>query len=229
MSISMPPILPAIRWWCCSAIVISTPRRCSPSSGISWQPMHDLSLDLAAFRNRYTGWPPWSSARPSSMRHGQIIYPLFNENLTTADSTGLEGLALYSPLAWWRLSVNYSYIDMSWPLWVRTSTATGSSRARRPAIRSACSRTSICRMACSCVRDCAWSRRSSACPRSSTAPATPDIRSFDLNAIWHATAPAHACPSMGADLLHASHVEFGDAAERSAIRRSVYGRVTWQL
>ena len=56
----------------------------------------------------------------------------------------------------------------------------------------------------------------------------PGYQELDLNATWHATRQLTLSLD-GRSLLHASHVEFGDAAERSAIRRSVYGRVTWQL
>ena len=52
------------------------------------------------------------------------------------------------------------------------------------------------------------------------------IEELDLNAIWQAT-PRLTVSLEGRSLLHSSHVEFGGPQERSAIERSVFGRLTW--
>jgi len=197
-------------------------------AGYRWQPMHDLSLDLAAFRNRYTGLASLELGTPFLDAAGQIIYPLFNENLIDGHSTGLEGLALYSPLAWWRLSVNYSYIDMK-------LTALGQDLNRNRFVEGSTPRNQVGVQSDfdlpHGVQLHAGLRVVSAIvslPEIVDGTGDPGYQELDLNAIWHATRQLTLSLD-GRSLLHASHVEFGDAAERSAIRRSVYGRVTWQL
>jgi iron complex outermembrane recepter protein len=197
-------------------------------AGYRWQPMHDLSLDLAAFRNRYTGLASLELGTPFLDAAGQIIYPLFNENLIDGHSTGLEGLALYSPLAWWRLSVNYSYIDMK-------LAALGQDLNRNRFVEGSTPRNQVGVQSDfdlpHGVQLHAGLRVVSAIvslPEIVDGTGDPGYQELDLNAIWHATRQLTLSLD-GRSLLHASHVEFGDAAERSAIRRSVYGRVTWQL
>jgi hypothetical protein len=56
----------------------------------------------------------------------------------------------------------------------------------------------------------------------------PGYQELDLNAIWRAT--GHLTVSLeGESLLHSSHVEIGGPQERSAIERSVFGRLTWDF
>ena len=198
-------------------------------AGYRWQPLHDLSLDLAAFRNRYTGLASLELGTPFlDAATGQVIYPLLNENLIDGHSTGLEGLVLYSPVAWWRVSVNYSYIDIK-------LTALGHDYNRNRFVAGSTPRNQVGVQSDfdlpHGVQLHAGLRVLSAIdslPDIVDGTGDPGYQELDVNAIWHAT--SHLTLSLdGRSLLHASHVEFGDAAERSAIRRSVYGRVTWQL
>jgi iron complex outermembrane receptor protein len=197
--------------------------------GYRWQPVRDLSLDLAAFRNRYTGLASLELGTPFlDPATGQAIYPLLNENLIDGHSTGIEGLALYSPVAWWRLSVNYSYIEMK-------LTALGQDYNRDRFVEGSTPRNQVGVQSDfdlpHGVQLHAGLRVLSAIeslPEIIDGTGDPGYQELDLNANWHAT--AHLTLSLeGRSLLHASHIEFGDAEERSAIRRSVYGRVTWQL
>ena len=196
--------------------------------GYRWRPLRDLSLDLAAFRNRYTGLASLELGTPFLDPAGQTIYPLLNENLIDGHSTGFEGVALYSPVAWWRLSLNYSYIEMKLsPLgadYNRGRFLAGSTPRNQFGMQSDFELPHG-------VQLHAGLRVLSAVvsmPEVVNGTGDPGYQELDLNAIWHAT--PHVTLSIdGRSLLHASHVEFGDAEERSAIRRSVYGRVAWQL
>jgi iron complex outermembrane recepter protein len=195
--------------------------------GYRWRPLPDLSLDLAAFRNRYTGLASLEFGTPFlDAATGQTIVPLGDENLVDGHSTGLEGLALYSPVDWWRLTVDYSYIDMRLsPLGAdlnRERFFAGSTPRNQVGVQSYLDLPHNVELygglrVLSAVRTL---------PEIVNGTGDPGYQELDINAIWRAT--AHLTLSLrGRSLLHASHVEFGGPDERSAIRRSVFGRLTW--
>jgi iron complex outermembrane recepter protein len=197
--------------------------------GYRWQPRPDLSLDLAAFRNRYTGLASLELGTPFlDAATGQTIYPLLTENLIDGHATGLEGLALYSPVAWWRLSVDYSYIQMSLtPLGEdlnRNHFYEGSTPRNQVGVQS---RFELPHN----VELYGGLRVVSAVemlPEIVNGTGDPGYQELDLNAIWRVT-PHLTLSLEGQSLLHSSHIEFGAPDERSAIERSVFGRVTWHL
>jgi iron complex outermembrane recepter protein len=197
--------------------------------GYRWQPLTNLSLDLAAFRNRYTGLASLELGSPFlDAATGQTIYPLLNENLIDGHSTGLEALAMYSPFGWWRLSLNYSYSEMR-------LTALGQDLNRNRFYAGSTPRNQVGVQSHfdlpHNVELYGGLRVLSAVetlPEVVNGTGDPGYEELDLNAIWHAT--AHLELSLeGRSLLHASHVEFGGPDERSAIDRSVFGRLTWEL
>ncbi|MHB8812930.1 MAG: TonB-dependent receptor plug domain-containing protein [Steroidobacteraceae bacterium] len=197
--------------------------------GYRWQPLTNLSLDLAAFRNRYTGLASLELGSPFlDAATGQTIYPLLNENLIDGHSTGLEALAMYSPFGWWRLSLNYSYSEMR-------LTALGQDLNRNRFYAGSTPRNQLGVQSHfdlpHNVELYGGLRVLSAVetlPEVVNGTGDPGYEELDLNAIWHAT--AHFELSLeGRSLLHASHVEFGGPDERSAIGRSVFGRMTWEL
>jgi len=197
--------------------------------GYRWRPLTDLSFDLSAFRNRYTGLESLELGSPFlDAATGQTIYPVFSENLIDGHATGLEGLALYSPVSWWRLSVNYSYIQMELtPLGQdlnRNHFYEGSTPRNQAGIQSYFDLPHN-------VEIYGGLRVLSAVemlPEIVNGTGDPGYQELDLNAIWRAT--SHLTLSLeGQSLLHGSHVEFGAPDERSAIRRSVFGRMTWHF
>jgi len=197
--------------------------------GYRWRPLSELSLDLAAFRNRYTGLASLQLGTPYlDGATGQTIYPLLTENLIDGHSTGLEGVALYSPVAWWRLSLNYTYMQMSLsPLGEdlnRNRFYAGSTPRNQAGLQSYFDLPHN-------VEIYGGLRVLSAIdtlPEIVNGTGDPGYQELDLNAIWRVT--SHFTLSLeGNSVLHASHVEFGDPAERSAIKRSVFGRLRWDL
>jgi iron complex outermembrane recepter protein len=197
--------------------------------GYRWQPLTDLSLDLAAFRNRYTGLASLELGTPfTDPTTGQIILPLLNENMIDGHSTGVEGLAMYSPMAWWRLTVNYSYIAMSLtPLGQdlnRNHFVAGATPRNQAGVQSYFDLPHDVELygglrILSAIRTL---------PEIVDGTGDPGYQELDLNAIWHAT-PQLTASLEGRSLLHSSHVEIGDPQERSAIERSVFGRLTWDF
>ncbi|MGH8318835.1 MAG: TonB-dependent receptor plug domain-containing protein [Steroidobacteraceae bacterium] len=197
--------------------------------GYRWRPLPNLSLDLASFRNRYTGLESLEPGTPFlDTVTGQTIIPILAENLIDGHSTGLEGLAQYSPVAWWRLSVNYSYMQMS-------LTPLGDDLNRNRFYAGATPRNQAGMQSYFYlphnVEVYGGLRVLSAIdtlPEIVNGTGDPGYQELDLNAIWRAS--RHLTLSLeGSGLLHASHVEFGAPYERSAIKRSVFGRLTWDI
>ena len=197
--------------------------------GYRWRPLSDLSLDLAAFHNRYTGLASLELGSPYlDAATGQTIYPLLTENLIDGHATGLEGLAQYSPVDWWRLSVNYSYMQMSLsPLGEdlnRNRFYAGSTPRNQVGLQSYFELPHN-------VELYGGLRVLSAIdtlPEIVNGTGDPGYQELDLNAIWRAS-PHLTLSLEGDSVLHSSHVEFGAPYERSAIKRSVFGRLTWNL
>jgi iron complex outermembrane recepter protein len=197
--------------------------------GYRWRPLSDLSLDLAAFHNRYTGLASLELGSPYlDAATGQTIYPLLTENLIDGHATGLEGLAQYSPVDWWRLSVNYSYMQMSLsPLGEdlnRNRFYAGSTPRNQAGLQSYFELPHN-------VELYGGLRVLSAIdtlPEIVNGAGDPGYQELDLNAIWRAS-PHLTLSLEGDSVLHSSHVEFGAPYERSAIKRSVFGRLTWNL
>ncbi len=197
--------------------------------GYRWRPLPDLSLDLATFRNRYTGLASLELGTPFiDAATGQIILPIINENLIDGHSTGFEGLVMYSPVSWWRLSVNYSYLAMK-------LTALGADLNRDRFYEGATPRNQAGVQSyfdlphgielygglriLSAIRTL---------PEIVNGTGDPGYQELDLNAIWRLT-PRLTLALEGQSLLHSSHVETGDPQERSAIERSVFGRLKWHF
>jgi iron complex outermembrane receptor protein len=197
--------------------------------GYRWRPLPGLSLDLATFRNRYTGLASLELGTPFlDTATGQTIVPIGDENLVDGHSTGLESLAQYSPVEWWRLTVDYSYIDMRLtPLAAdlnRERFYAGSTPRNQVGVQSYFDLPHGVELygglrVLSAIRTL---------PEIVNGTGDPGYQELDVNAIWRAT--RHLTVSVrGRSLLHASHVEFGGPGERSAIRRSVFGRLTWDF
>jgi len=197
--------------------------------GYRWRPLSDLSLDLAAFRNRYTGLASLELGTPfRDAATGQTIVPLLTENRIDGHSTGLEGLAICSPVAWWRLSIDYSYMQMSLSPrgadFNRGRFFAGSTPRNQLGMQSYFDLPRN-------VEVYGGLRVLSAVetmPEVVDGTGDPGYQELDLNAIWRAT-PHLTLSLEGQSLLHARHVEFGGPGERSAIERSVFGRLKWEL
>jgi iron complex outermembrane receptor protein len=197
--------------------------------GYRWQPLPDVSLDLAAFRNRYTGLASLELGTPFlDTATGQTIVPIVNENLIDGHATGLEGLAMYSPVGWWRLSLNYSYMEMRLG-------ALGEDLNRNRFFAGSTPRNQVgIQSYFDLPHDVAIYGGLRVLSAVETLPEVvngtgdPGYQELDLNVVWRAT-PHLTLSLRGRSLLHASHVEFGGPGERSAIDRSVFGRLRWDM
>jgi len=197
--------------------------------GYRWQLAPNVSFDLAAFHNRYHGLASLEFATPFvDPNTGQTILPIVNRNLTDGRADGFETLVTYSPLSSWRLSVDYSYIDLSLTAHGmdldRGQWAEGSTPRNQLGLRSYLDLPRGLQLD---VQFRALSALTKL-PASVTGERIPAYQELDVRLGWRIG--HHTQLSLdGQSLLHAHHVEFGAPSERSAIRRSVYGKVAWEF
>lgn len=197
--------------------------------GYRWQLAPNLSLDLATFHNRYTGLASLEFATPFvDPNTGRTILPVVNRNLTDGRAEGIETAVTYSPQSNWRLSLDYSYIDMSLTAhgmdlnrgqWVEGSTPRNQVGLRSYLDLPRGLQLDVQFRALSAV---------TRLPASVTGEQIAGYRELDVRLGWRLA--HHVQLSLdGRDLLHAHHVEFGAPYQRSTIRRSVYGKIAWEL
>ncbi len=83
-------------------------------AGYRINPVSNLSLDIAAFYNRYddlrTFEPGEIFQEEEPVPH--IVYSFNGQNRMYGESYGLELSARWEPLKWWRLVFNYTFLDI---------------------------------------------------------------------------------------------------------------------
>jgi iron complex outermembrane receptor protein len=197
--------------------------------GYRWQIAPNLSLDLAAFHNRYTGLASLEFAAPfMDPNTGQTIIPVVNRNLTDGRAEGIETAVTYSPRSNWRLSLDYSYIEMSLTRHGmdlnRGQLVEGSTPRNQVGLRSYLDLPRGLQLDVQLRALSALTRL----PASVTGDTIPGYQELDVRLGWRLG--DHTQLSLDAqDLLHAHHVEFGAPYQRSTMRRSVYGRIAWEF
>jgi iron complex outermembrane receptor protein len=196
--------------------------------GYRWQVVSNLSLDLAAFHNHYTGLASLEFGTPFvDPNTGQTIVPVQNENLTDGSANGLESQVSFSPRDFWRLSLTWSYIDMN-------LVAHGMDLNRDRFTEDSTPKNQVgLRSYLDLPHDVQLDvqyRALSALPRlpQIVSGGIQSYEELDVRLGWRPS--RHTQISLdGQNLLHGNHVEFGAPDQRSAIRRSVYGKVTWEF
>jgi iron complex outermembrane recepter protein len=194
--------------------------------GYRWQLAPALSIGLASFHDRYTGLASLEFATPFiDPNTGQTILPIVNENLTDGRADGIETLVTYSPLDYWRLSLTYSYIDIS--LDARGMDLNGGRFAEDSTPKNQVGLRSYLDLPHNFQLDIEL-RALSALSRIPTGGAIAGYQELNVRVGWR---PARYTQLSldGQNLLHEHHVEFGAPDQRSAIRRSVYGKISWEF
>ena len=197
--------------------------------GYRWQIAPTLFLDLASFHNHYTGVASLElAALFIDPRTGQTVIPVVNENLTDGRSDGLEGLVTYAPQPYWRLSLTYSYTDMSLvPHGAdlnRGYLAQGSTPRNQVGLRS------YLDLPRGLELDLQFRALAAieSLPAVLSDPGIGAYQELNLRLGWRPN--QHTQLSLdGQNLLHDHHVEYGVPGARSAMRRSVYGKVAWEF
>ena len=197
--------------------------------GYRWQITPQVSIDLASFHNHYTGLASIEEGTPFfNPSTGQIIIPLMDRNLTDGRADGLESLVTYAPRSYWRLSLTYSYLDTRLVPHGEDldngRLAEGSTPRNQVGLRS---ELDLPRGVELDVQFRALSAIETL-PAAVTGPDIPGYQELNLRLGWQ-VARQTQLSLVGQNLLHDQHVEFGAPGERSAIRRSVYGKVAWEF
>jgi iron complex outermembrane recepter protein len=185
-----------------------------------------LSIDMAAFLNRYRGLASLEVGTPvTDPEDGRTVYPVVNENLTDGRAAGMEALVNFAPTDRWRLTASYSYLDLNISPHGqdlnRGKFADGSTPRHQFGLRSA--------VDVGPVQIDAFLRRIGAIrrdPQITTGEGIPGYTELDLRVArqWNQIELAVSMQN----LLHDQHVEFGTPTHRGGIERSVYASIMWQ-
>jgi iron complex outermembrane receptor protein len=194
--------------------------------GYRWQVSHRLAVDLASFVNRYRGLASLEFDTPFvNPADGRTVIPIVNQNLTDGRATGAEALVSFAPRDSWRLTGSYSYLnvklvprgeDLN-----RGRFADGSTPRHQVGLRSAMDVGSV--QVDAFLRYVGDIRRD---PQIVTGEGIASYTELDLRVarVWSGFEFALT----GRNLLHDEHIEFGPAAQRGAIERSVHAGIAWR-
>jgi iron complex outermembrane receptor protein len=197
-------------------------------AGYRWQPLSRLTLDVAAFHNRYDGLASLEQGAPFTRESdGRRILPILNQNLTDGDATGFEASVTTTPVDWWRLSASSSTVNINLD-------AGGTDVNFGRLLEEATPRHQLgIRSAMDIGTDLqvdAFFRHSTEITRTPilrTGPPIPAYAELDLRLSWSRWNPIELS-LVGQNLLHDQHVEFGAPDSRGQIERAVYARITWR-
>jgi iron complex outermembrane recepter protein len=194
-------------------------------AGYRWQPTDRVFLDLAAFRNDYSGLASLELL-PATTINGRTILPLSSRNLNEGETEGFEAQVTLTPLPQWRMVVGSS------ALWMDLR-ALGQDRNRdvlreRATPRHQFSLRSLLDLRANLQLD-ANLRHSSRIeqPIAGGTEAIDGYAEADVRLAWRYSRELEVAIT-GRNLLHDTHVEFGNSGRRGAIERSVYASLTWR-
>jgi iron complex outermembrane recepter protein len=196
--------------------------------GYRWQALETLSIDLAAFHNRYEGLASLELGTPFVAPDGRTILPVSNLNLTDGRTRGVEALVTFAPLRFWRLTGSYSYIDIE--LDPRGQDLNRGSFLEGATPRHQFGLRSLLDLPAGVQLDAQF-RTSSAIRRLPEVVSGEGIAGYselDLRIAWQVSERTEVAV-VGQNLLQEHHAEFGTPASRGEIERSVYGKVVWNF
>ena len=202
-------------------------RMLAVEAGYRWQTLQSLSVDVAAFHNRYRGLASLEVGDPflddASRR---TIIPLRNQNLTAGRARGIEALLTYSPLPAWRVTASYAHIDLRLdPAGAdlnRGEFLEGATPQHQLNVRSSLDLAARLRL------DTQFRHVSSIerLPMIVTGEGLRGYSELDVRLAWDAWKQLELSV-VGQNLLHDHHVEFGPPDARGAIERGAYVKLAW--
>jgi iron complex outermembrane recepter protein len=197
--------------------------------GYRWLPRANLSVDIAAFHNRYRDLASLELGAPfTDLRDGRTVIPIFNENRTEGDAQGIEALIDFAPLDLLRLAASYAYLSLSLdPAGAdlnRGALLSGATPRHQFGVRASLDLTGD--MQIELMFRHLGALRTLPAFAGEGAP-VPDYSELDLRFAWRVS-PQFEFSLVGQNLLHEQHAEFGGPLSRGEIERGVYGKVAWQ-
>jgi iron complex outermembrane receptor protein len=197
-------------------------------AGYRWQPLEKLSLDLAVYYNDYDKLASLELGEPFiNPDDGRTVLPVTNMNLMDGRTYGAELLVEWQPLPQWRLTANYSYIEMDLtPLGVdvnRNEWLEGSTPHNLTGLRSLLTLGSL-------EIDAQFRHQSRIrrMPLVITGEGLDAYSELDLRIGWRAS-EYWDLSLVGQNLLHDEHLEFGPPENRGSLERAAYLKVEWRL
>ena len=195
--------------------------------GYRRQVRQNLSFDLATFVNRYHGLASLEEGTPYvDPITGQTVIPIVNRNLTDGHSEGIEALLTYSPVRYWRWSLDYSYVSLD--LQAHGLDINHDQLVEGATPRNQVGLQSFLDLPLHFQLDARLRAQSAIRSQGEvvTGGTIPAYQELDVRLAWHGFRRLELSVD-GRNLLHDHHVEFGSPEARSALQRSVYGQVTW--
>lgn len=195
-------------------------------AGYRWRAAENLFVDLAAFYNRYRDLASLELGTPFIDRTGRTVIPIEHQNLNEGDARGIEALINFSPLARWRLSASYSYVELSLDACGqdinRGEFFEGSTPRHQFGLRS------LLDLPGNFQLDAQFRHLTAirSIPQIVSGDGLPAYSELDLRIAWRGWSQTQIS-IVGQNLLHDHHPEFGTPAARGEIERSVYGKIAW--
>ena len=196
-------------------------------AGYRWQALRALSVDTAAFHNRYQGLTSLELGAPfPDPFSGRTIIPLQNQNLTDGRARGIEALVTYAPILPLRLTASYSHVDIRLdPRGAdlnRGRFLEGSTPRHQFGLRS------YLDLPARFQFDVMYRRLGAVrqIPQIVTGEGLRGYAELDVRLAWDGWRRMEIS-LVGQNLLHDRHAEFGEPAARGEIQRGVYGKVAW--
>jgi len=187
----------------------------------------DLSFDLALFYNDYDRLSSLEFGAPFVGPDGRIVVPIVNQNLTTGRTRGAELQVDWSPVSYWRLSANYSHLDMSLtPGGIdanRGEWREGSTPRSMAGLRSWLSLGERLEL----DAQLRYQSRIRRMPEVVTGAGIDSYTELDVRVGWRASDRVDLA-MIGQNLLDDGHTEFGQPESRGEIERSLLLKATWR-
>ncbi len=198
-------------------------------AGYRWRPLEALSLDLALFYNDYEELAAVEVGTifvdPDT---GRTVIPVESQNFMNGRTYGAELQVEWQPLENWRLTANYSHIDMDLtPLGMdlnRNETLEGSTPRNLAGLRSLLSLGGRLEL----DAQLRYQSRIRTQPLTLEAEGVDSYTELDVHLGWQAS-DQWTISVVGQNLLHDEHAEFGPFDARGNRERAVYLKAEWRL
>jgi iron complex outermembrane receptor protein len=187
----------------------------------------NLSFDLALFYNDYDRLASLELGTPFVGPDGRIVVPIVNQNMTSGRTRGAEVQLEWSPLAYWRLTANYTHLDMS-------LTPSGADNNRGEWFEGSTPRSMAGLRSWLSLGErfefdaqFRYQSRIHSMPDVVTGEGIDAYSELDVRLGWRASTQWEFA-LVGQNLLHESHAEFGPRESRGELERAVHMKATWR-
>jgi iron complex outermembrane receptor protein len=196
--------------------------------GYRWLPATRVSLDVAAYVNRYTDLASLEFGTPFlDTSSGQTIVPIVNQNLNDGVARGIELQTEWAPLDSLRFSASYGYTDLSIDASGQDLNGgvllEGATPKHQFGLRSSWELSPNVSLDVH-LRHLTEIKSLQGFP---TGEGLDEYSELDLRMAWR-IAEDWELSLVGQDLLQGRHFEFGPPAARGELQRAAYVKATWR-